>query len=370
MKAMALVTREAGKLGQIEEVNVPEPSEHDVLVRTVSCGICHTDMSAINQDIPVPLPFVVGHEGAGIVEKVGSAVTYVKPGDKVAMGVPYCMECKFCQAGHPMCCVRADELNFGGFHNDGKTRLTDKDGKPLHCMFVQSSYCTLSLTNEINCIKLPEETTMEDLPYVGSLACGLETGSGIVLNYFKAEPGSAFVVFGCGAVGCAAIMAAKIANCRYIIGVDVVDSRLDLALELGATHVINGAKQDAVAEIKKITEYGADYALDNTANPQCILQALDCLAPLGIAVSCGTTGMKTVPVLPQFQLMSGRNALAGVIQGDVRPKDWVPKLVKWYKEGKFPFDRLIKFYDFTTESIEQAYADSHAGTTIKPVVKF
>lgn len=370
MKAMALVTREKGKLGKIEEVNIPEPKANDVIVKMVAVGVCHTDHNAIDQDLPTQLPAVMGHEGSGIVEAVGANVTEVKPGDKVVVGIPWCGECGTCMIGHPAQCERTFELSFFGSYVDGERRLTDKDGNAVSSFFAQGTFSTYAIADIHNIVKLPEEVTMEELPYMGPLACGQETGSGTVLNVLQVKAGSSIAIFGCGAVGLAAIMAAKIGGCLNIIGVDVVDSRLELAKELGATHVINGKNADAVAEIMKITGKGCEYAIDNTANVVCINQALDCLAFFGTAITMGTTGPNKIPVLPQTQLMVGQKALVGAIQGDVRPKEWIPKLVKWYKQGKFPFDKLIKFYDFNEEQIEKAFADSKNGTTIKPVIRF
>ena len=369
MKAQALVTRERGKIGKIEEINLPDPRENDVLIKMVAVGICHTDHNAIDQDLPTQLPAVMGHEGAGIVEKVGSKVTEVKPGDKVVVGIPWCGDCEPCSTGHPAQCERTFELSFLGGYRDGDRRLTDKDGKEVSSFFAQGTFATYAIADIHNIIKLPEEVTDEDLPYMGPLACGQESGSGAVLNVLGVKAGSSIAIFGCGAVGLAAIMAAKIGGCLNIIGVDVVDSRLELAKELGATHVINGKNVDAVGEIMKITGKGCEYAIDNTANVLCINQALDCLKAFGTAITMGTTGPNKIPVTPQTQLMVGQKALIGVIQGDVRPKEWIPKLVKWYKQGKFPFDRLIKFYDFNEEQFEQAFADSKSGKTVKPVIR-
>lgn len=370
MKARALVTREVGKIGKIEEINIPEPKENDVIIKMVSVGICHTDHNAIDQDLPTQLPAVMGHEGAGVVEKVGAHVTEVKPGDKVVVGVPWCGECEPCLTGHPAQCERTFELSFLGAYNDGMRRLTDKDGKELSSFFAQGTFATYAISDIHNVVKLPDDVTMEELAYMGPLACGQESGSGAVLNVLNVKAGSSIAIFGCGALGLAAIMAAKIGGCLNIIGIDVVDSRLALAKELGATHVINGKTTDAVAEIMKITGKGCEYSLDNTANVTCINQALDCLKAFGTAISMGTTGPNQIPVTPQTQLMVGQKSLVGVIQGDVRPKEWIPKLVQWYKQGKFPFDRLIRFYDFTEEQVEQAFEDSKNGKTIKPVIRF
>lgn len=371
MKARALVTREKGNAGKIEEIEIPEPKGTEVVVKMVGCGVCHTDGVAIDQNLPTPLPAVMGHEGSGIVERVGSEVTEVKPGDKVILAFPWCGKCETCMTGHPAQCEQTVELSFLGVFADGKKRLADKHGTMLSSFFCQSSFATHAITDVKGIVKIADDATLDELASYGPLGCGLETGTGTIMNVLRAKPGSSIAVFGCGAVGMAAIMGAKIAGCINIIGIDLVDSRLKLAKELGATHVINGKQGDTVNEIRKITGgKGVEYSLENTATPACINQALECLRPFGVCASVGSTGNQRIPIVPQDQLNAGQRTLMGVVQGDVRPKEWLPKLIQWHKQGKLPFDRLIKYYDFTEDGIAKAFADSHSGVTIKPVIRF
>lgn len=365
MKIKAAVVHSAGQDFLIEEVELDEPKESEVLVKMVGCGICHSDAFARDQGLPVPLPAVMGHEGSGIIEKVGSAVQTVKPGDHVVLSYFSCGHCEACVTGHPSQCDQSFEVSFGGVYKDGTKRLS-QNGLEISAFFGQSSFATYAVADERNVVKIDDDV---DLALMGPLGCGIQTGAGTVINVLRPKAGSSFVVFGCGAVGLSAIMAAKIVGCSQIIGVDAVPSRLELAKELGATHVINGKEvNDTVAEIMKITGKGADYSLDTSAAPALINQALYCLKTLGTAVSVGSTGDQEVCIKLQYDLMAGGKTLIGAIQGDSIPQLFIPKLVRFYKEGKFPMDKLVKFYSF--EEINKAFEDSHKGIIIKPVIRF
>ncbi|KUO75851.1 MAG: aryl-alcohol dehydrogenase [Desulfosporosinus sp. BRH_c37] len=365
MKIKAAVTHTPRQKFVIEEVELAEPKESEVLVKMVGCGVCHTDAVARDQEMPVPLPAVLGHEGSGVVEKVGSSVRTLKPGDHVVLTVFSCGNCEACLTGHPSQCEQSFPTSFCGVYKDGTKRLT-QNGVELSTFFAQSSFATYAIADERNTVKIDDDV---DLALMGPLGCGLQTGAGTVLNKIKPEAGSSIVIFGCGAVGLSALMAAKIAGCSIIIGVDVVPSRLELAKELGATQVINGNDvEDTVAEITKITGKGADYSLDTTASPALVNQALYCLKPLGTCAIVGASGETEFNIKLQYAVMGLGKTLVGVVEGDSIPKLFIPTLVKFYKEGRFPIDKLIKFYSF--EDINQAFEDSKNGITIKPVIKF
>jgi aryl-alcohol dehydrogenase len=299
---------------------------------------------------------VPGHEGSGIVESVGSRVTEFAPGDKVCMSFSYCNECYSCVTGRPYECEKNGLFNFGGRCYDGTTRLT-KDGVELSNFFNQSSFATYSVTHRNNLVKVPDDM---DLRLTGPLGCGLQTGAGAVLNYLKPEPGSSIVIVGCGAVGLRALMAAKISGCAIIIAVDAIDSRLELAQELGATHIINAAKTDTVAAARDITKgRGANYAFNATGSGKTARTAIECTDLFGnIAVLCGDHG-------GELGFMASR-VVRGITEGLSIPGLFIPQLIRFYQEGLYPFDKLVEFYAF--EDINQASADSLSGKTIKPIL--
>lgn len=360
MKIQAAVTHALGEEFKFEEVELAEPSAHEVLVKIVASGVCHTD--AVARDLGLsPFPVVLGHEGSGIVEKVGSAVTTIEEGDHVVLSFAYCGHCENCLTGHPTVCLNFNDLNFGGQMEDGTNRIHQHD-HAVSTFFGQSSFGTYAVTNERNVVKVDKEV---DLTLLGPLGCGIQTGSGTVLNRLKPEFGSSLVVFGSGAVGLSAVMAAKIAGCLNIIAVDIHDNRLELAKELGATHTLNGTQVDVVAEIKKITGNGAHYSVETTGVPPVVKQAIHGLRPLGTCAIVGVTPEITFDV--HNDIMAEGKTVMGVIEGDSIPQVFIPQLVNYYKRGLFPFDKLTKVYEF--EQLNEAFEDSKKGTAIKPIVK-
>ncbi|MDR2197508.1 MAG: NAD(P)-dependent alcohol dehydrogenase [Coriobacteriales bacterium] len=365
MKATAAVTHETGKLS-IEEVELAPPRASEALVRLVATGVCHTDSAGIQQYIPVALPAIFGHEGVGVVEEVGLGVQTLKPGDRVIMTYPSCGTCDYCVSGHPWACDQLNTLFFDGTFKDGTKRFS-QNGVEISSFFGQGSFSTHVVVDARNAVKVDVDSD-EELARLCSLGCGVQTGAGAVLNGIRPEPGTSLAVFGCGGVGMAALMAAKLAGCYPIIAVDVVPSRLELALELGATHAVNGREGDAVAEIKAITGKGAHASVESSGVPALTLQALRCLRRLGTCCVVSVTGTDTVDFEIEALVMNPSVTFMGLTEGGSNPQVFIPELVKFYRQGKLPIDRLIEFYDF--RDIEQAFADSHSGKTIKPILRF
>ena len=319
-----------------------------------------------DQVYPVPLPIVLGHEGAGIVEAVGPAVQKVGPGDHVAVSFLNCARCRPCFDGSPASCANFNDMNFAGQRPDGSHALTSAaGGEPLHDRFFgQSSFATYAIAHERNTVNVRDDAPLELL---GPLGCGIQTGAGTVLRALKVGAGATFAVTGAGAVGLSAVMAAHLAGATTIIAVDVVPSRLDLARDLGATHVVNGAATDAVEAIRRITGSGVDYALDTTGIPALIRQAVDALRQRGTAAILGASAPDARLDLAANALMQSCKTIIGVVEGDSVPDVFVPQLLELYMQGRFPFDRLVQFYDF--DQINQAAADTESGATVKPILR-
>jgi len=361
MKIQAAVTHAKGKEFAIEEVSLDTPRSQEVLVKVVATGVCHTD--AVARDLGItPYPIVLGHEGAGIVEQVGNNVSTLAVGDHVVMSFAHCGHCDHCLTGHPTVCSKFNDLNFGGHLEDESSRLKQGDVE-LATFFGQSSFGTHVVAHERNLVKVDKDV---DLALLGPLGCGIQTGAGTVLNRLKPEFGTAIAVYGCGAVGLSAIMAASIAGCQQIFAVDVHDSRLALAKELGATHTFNGKTTNVVEAIREVSAGGSHYAVETTGVPPVVRQCLHALRPLGQAAIVGVTPEMNIDV--HNDLMAEGKSMIGVIEGDSVPRVFIPKLVDYFKAGKFPFDKLIKFYRF--DQINQAFEDSAKGTAVKPVLKF
>ena len=362
MQIKAAVTREANAAFVIEDVHIEAPRCDEILIKVLACGICHTDELARIQALPVPLPIVLGHEGCGIVEEVGADVREFKPGDRVAVSFGYCGTCAQCAAGNPTLCELFVKLNFGGVMTDNTSRLS-QNGTPIASFFGQSTFATHAVVSERSAVKIPDDIPLE---ITGPLGCGIQTGAGAVLNRIKPRPGSAIVVFGCGSVGLSAVMAAKLSGCGMIIGVDVVPARLEMARELGATHVLNSAvTTDIAGEVRKLTGAGADFSVDSTGKSVCTRMALHSIRPGGAAVIVG--GGREVTINIEIDLMGCSKSLVGVTEGDSNPKLFIPELLEHYRAGRLPFDKLITYYDFT--DIGKAMDDVHSGKVIKAVLK-
>lgn len=361
----AAVIRDKGGEFSLEDVTLEDPRPDEVLVRTVASGICHTDLSTRDQLLPPGPPVILGHEGSGVVEAVGSAVTSVAVGDRVVLAPVSCGGCRNCLAGHPMNCETFMPVNFGGRRVDGSTAYRAADGEELNAhYFGQSSFGSHLLTTERCLVKVPDGAPLELL---GPLGCGLQTGAGAVLNVLDPEPGSSIVVFGAGGVGLAAVMAARIAGCAPIIVVDLIRSRLDTAADLGATHVIDAGAEDVVERVTAITGGGADYALDAVGLPKTMRTAVDVLNIGGTAGLVGAGGFGQEVSLDLAHLLIGRT-VKGIVEGDSVPQLFIPKLIRFYLAGQFPFDKLIQTYPF--EEINAAAADAEAGGVIKPVLVY
>ncbi|MCM3762853.1 NAD(P)-dependent alcohol dehydrogenase [Alkalihalobacillus oceani] len=363
MLTKAAVTNGKGDPFKIESLKVDEPKAGEVLVRIVGVGICHTDLIVRDQYYPVPLPAVLGHEGSGVVEKIGDGVTTVVPGDHVVLSFASCGTCKSCMTGRPYACQTFYELNFTGTMQDGTCRIHKEDGTDVSNFFGQASFSEYAVVSERNVVNVPKDVPLELL---GPLGCGIQTGSGAVLNKLKPEIGSSIVVFGSGSVGLSAIMAAKVASCGTIIAVDVQESRLEFAKELGATHTINPKNVNVVEEIQAITGGGADYTIETTSRPEVLRQAVDSLATLGTTVIIGAPALGTEVSLDVNTILFEKK-VTGLLLGSSIPQIFIPQLIGLYKEGKFPFDKLVKYY--TLDQINQAADDSESGVTIKPILK-
>ncbi len=363
MKIQAAVIEKTGEEFRIVDMELDPPKQNEVLVKIIACGVCHTDEVARRQIIPVPLPAVFGHEGCGEVLETGPGVTGLKQGDKVGFSYGYCGVCEACRTGRPYGCRENRRLNFGGVQFDGTKRL-HKDGKPVSSFFGQGAFATHAVVHVNNIVPLPEDI---DPALAAPMGCGIQTGAGAVLNYIKPRPSDSLFITGCGPVGLSAVMAARIAGCTTIIACDVVPSRLELALELGATAAVNAKEcEDVIEHVRELTGgEGAHYAVDCTGSGECVRQSLNCTRPLGTCVILGATQTLTINV--ENELMGQVKTLAGLVEGCSLPQVFIPELLDYYHQGRFPFDRLITFYDF--KDINRAFDDSGSGRVVKAVLR-
>lgn len=361
MRIRAAVAR-AGAPLRIEDCELAEPGAHEVAVVVEACGICHTDLSAHDGAYGTPLPAVLGHEGVGRISALGAGVRGFAVGDRVLMSFGACGECPACRERTPGYCRHAHQFNLLGRRLDGSSPIS-VDGRPITGHFFgQSSFATHAVAAATNLVKLDE-----DLPAAAMvpLACGVQTGVGAVVHVLEAGPGDSLAVFGCGTVGLAAVMAAKIVGCARVVAVDRRADRLALALGLGATHTVDTARPEGEAALGELR--GLTLAFDSTGSPALLAAALAALRSRGRLVLAGLSPKGATLALDPNRLMAGGRTLRGTVEGDADPPTFIPRMIAWYRQGSLPVDRLVTTYPF--ERIDAAVADMRAGRAIKPVLQ-
>ncbi|WP_328420199.1 NAD(P)-dependent alcohol dehydrogenase [Streptomyces sp. NBC_00443] len=362
----AAVVESGGAPFTLSDVELDEPGPHEAVVRMVATGLCHTDLGVASGGLPFPLPGVLGHEGAGVVEAVGPAVTGVAPGDHVVLSFSSCGDCRNCRGGHPAYCATWLPLNLiGGRRADGSSTISRGGDELGGHFFGQSSFAERALVDERSLVKVDPEVPLAS---IAPLGCGVQTGVGAVWNVLKPVTGSTVVVLGAGAVGLSAVMAAALTPATHIVAVDRVDERLSLAKELGATHTVNAAEADLGEALAEITGgQGADGVVETTGNVGVLRQGVDALAARGTLVVVGAPPFGTEVALDVNGLLGGKQ-IVGLTLGDAETQTFIPALVRLVKEGRLPLHRLISTYPFA--DIDQAVRDMGAGKAIKPVLTF
>lgn len=368
MKTMAAVAFEAAKPLEIVEVDLDGPRAGEVLVELKATGVCHTDAFTLSGDDPEgAFPAILGHEGAGVVVDVGEGVKDLKPGDHVIpLYTPECRSCDFCLNPKTNLCQAVRTTQGQGLMPDGTSRFSLDGQRILHYMGC-STFSNYTVLPEIAVAKVREDAPFDKICYIG---CGVTTGIGAVAFTMKVEPGSTVAVFGLGGIGLNVIQGAKMVGARRIIGIDLNDTRKDIATKFGMTDFINPKDvDDIVGHIVEITDGGVDYSFECIGNVQVMRQALECCHK-GWGESCivGVAGAgKEISTRP-FQLVTGRS-WRGTAFGGARGRTDVPKIVDWYMEGKLNIDDLIT-HKMPLSRINDAFDLMHAGKSIRSVVEF
>ncbi|HSQ96564.1 MAG TPA: NAD(P)-dependent alcohol dehydrogenase [Croceibacterium sp.] len=358
MKITAAVSRGSTDAPALEQLELEEPRAGEMRIRLVATGICHTDLHE-HPGRHSPHPIVLGHEGAGVVERLGEGVAGFEIGDHVILSGNSCGHCPSCKANRPTYCDLAMPLCFGGKRLDGSTSL---EGGAVHSHFFgQSSFATHCLVPQRTAVKMDKDLPLEKL---GPLGCGVVTGAGAVIEALNVRYGDTIAVFGTGGVGLSAVMAAKLVGARRIVAVDINRERLELARELGATDCILADEDGVAAKVRAVTGRGVDFSFNTTTVPDVHTMALECLAMNGTAGFVAAPRGEWTPKM--FAMLAGGKQLRGILGGDAHPGLFLPKLVDHWRQGRFPFDRLLTFYPFA--EIDRAFADAHSGKAIKPVL--
>ncbi|MDP1630607.1 MAG: NAD(P)-dependent alcohol dehydrogenase [Caulobacter sp.] len=363
MKIQAAVAVGAGKPFEIRTLDLEDPRDDEVLVRIVGVGVCHTDL-VFKEAEAIAAPAVLGHEGSGIVEKVGAGVTKVVPGDRVAISFRSCGSCHRCDQGDPAYCHSMPLLNYAGMRPDGSKTLADNGAPVGSNFFGQSSFGAYAISYERNLVKVPEDLPLE---LMGPLGCGIQTGAGGVMRSLACEAGSALLITGGGPVGLSAVMGARIQGCGVIIVVEPHAARRALALDYGATHVIDpAAGTDLAAAVRAVVPHGVGYAFDTTGIPAVQSAVLGALEPKGVFGIVGVAAPGTPLPGDVNTVMTFGYTIKGIIEGDSDPDEFLPELMDHYRQGRLPFDRMIKTFPFA--QINEAIAAQHRGDCIKIVL--
>jgi S-(hydroxymethyl)glutathione dehydrogenase / alcohol dehydrogenase len=367
MKTRAAVLEQFGSPLEVQELDLAEPKEGEVLVRLVACGVCHTDLFAASGADPSGYsPTVLGHEGAGVVERTGPGVTGVEPGDHVVtLFSPQCRECSHCLDPRTNLCLAIREQQGQGFLPDGTTRFS-RDGEPIRHFMGTSTFSEYTVMPEIALARINPEAPLDRACL---FACGLSTGLGAAMNTAKVEPGSTCVVFGAGMVGLGAVAGCRLQGAERIVCVDLSPDRLELAKGQGATHTNRGGP-DAVQHTLDLTDgFGADYTFEATGNVGVMRQAVEAARMgWGLATVCGVAGKgETLDVVPRF-LITGRR-VAGSSFGGVKGRDQVPQLIERYLAGDIDVDPFVS-HKLTLDEVNRGFELMEAQDGIRSVIDF
>lgn len=364
MKAAVLYA--AGAPLQIEDLTVEDPKRGEVMVRVAAGGVCHSDLHVMNGDLGAPLPVVLGHEGAGIVEKVGDGVTDVAPGDHVLLlWRASCGHCKHCLRGRPALCEMGTSIRWSGHLTDGTSRFRRGSDEIRHFNGV-SSFGELTVVPREGLIKIDPTIPLEKAAIVG---CAVMTGVGAVVNTARVAPGDSIAVIGCGGVGLNVVQGGALAGAEKIVAVDVLDNKLEYARQFGATHVVNAREGDPIEAVKEITGGGADYVFEVIGNPKTMAQGYQMARRGGTLIVVGVAKTGAEVSFPALSLMLDEKTVRGSLYGSCRPEFDVPRFLNLYRAGKLKLDELIS-REYPLAQINEAFAALGRGEVARSIIRF
>jgi NDMA-dependent alcohol dehydrogenase len=350
---------------RVEEVDLAPPQDGEVLVRIGAAGVCHSDYHFMNGDLPVGLPCVLGHEGAGVVEEVGAGVTTVAPGDHVVLLFrPNCGHCEFCSQGRPALCWMAGKLRNTGRMLNGTSRLSGGGAELKHFLGV-SCFAERTVVPEQGVVPIGKDVPMEVAALVG---CAVMTGVGAVMNTAHVNPGAAVLIIGAGGVGLNCVMGAALVGAHPIIVADLVDSKLETAMDFGATHAVNAGTRGLVDAVRDLTNgEGVDFSFEAIGNPKTMAQAVQALRRGGTAIAVGIAPLGSEMAINAGELVYMERTVRGSYYGSTRPQADMPRLLQLYKAGKLPIDRLIS-RRYPLDKVNEAYDALLAGEVARSVL--
>lgn len=345
---------------EIREFALPRLKAHEIEVRLVASGVCHSDWHIVKGEWPqVELPSILGHEGAGVVAAVGDGIGDVRPGDHVILSwKPSCGYCEMCQKGHPAVCSLPHDQSAAPIFPDSDRRMLKMNGL--------GTFSTRTIVRRTSVVPIAKDMPLAQAALIG---CGVMTGLGAVVNTARVEPGSAVAVFGCGGVGLNCLQGARLVNAWPIIAVDVLDNKLELARQFGATHVVNAQREDPVARIKALTGgAGAHYAFEAIGlTPAPFIQSVECTRPRGVTVYVGHAPVHT-ELKMDARMWIEEKTVIGSLYGSARTQLDFPRIVQLYREGRLLLDELVS-REFPLAQVNDAFAALERGEVARSILR-
>ena len=360
--ARAAILEQPGEGLTIGDVELADPMPHEVLIDTKACGLCHSDLHFIDGAYPHPLPCIPGHEAAGVVRKVGSEVTTVKPGDHVVSCLSaFCGHCEFCVTGRMALCMgedtRRDQTQPG--------RITRAGGGAVNQMLNLSAFCEQMLIHEHACVAIDKDMPLDRAAVIG---CAVTTGAGTVFNACSVVPGEAVAVIGCGGVGLAAVNAARIAGAGKVIAIDPLSEKRELAKALGATHSVDAMADDAVEQVMRLSHGGVHHAIEAVGRPASAQLTVDVLRRGGTATILGMMPLDCKVSLSAMDLLSGKKLQGAIMGMNHFPVD-LPRLVDFYMRGLLDLDTIIA-ERISLDQVNEGFDKMRDGHTARSVIVF
>ncbi|MBB2198783.1 alcohol dehydrogenase catalytic domain-containing protein [Gluconacetobacter sp. 1c LMG 22058] len=375
MKIKAAVLHEMGRPApyaqslplSIETLDLAPPGPEEVLVRIMAAGLCHSDLSVINASRPRPMPMVLGHEAAGVIEQIGKDVTGFSVGDHVVMAfTPSCGHCPTCSGGRPAMCEPGGAANAAGTLIDGAVRLS-LDGRPIHHHLGVSAFADHAVVSPNSLVKIDPGVPFAEAALFG---CAVMTGVGAVVNTAKVGMGTTVAVVGLGGVGLSAVMGARAAGAREVIAIDLSDVKLALAREVGATAVINAAAPDALDQVRRLSAGGVDYAFEMAGSIRALESAVEMTRRAGgMTVTAGLPPHDATLPVNISRLVAEERTLAGSYMGTCVPVRDIPRYIEMYRAGRLPVDRLLSGR-IALEGINAAFDRLNAADVVRQVIEF
>ncbi len=375
MKTKAAVLYESGAPApyaqslplHIAELTLSDPGSGEVLVEMAGAGLCHSDLSVIDGSRPRVMPMVMGHEASGIVREVGANVSEFAPGDHVVFSwVASCGRCEFCVTGRGALCRPGADANIAGTLLSGARHFTDANANLCNHHLGVAAFSQFSIAAQESLVKIDPSFP---LPLAALFGCAVMTGVGAVVNTARVTPGSSVAVFGLGGVGLSAVMGARVAGANPIIAVDRLDSKLKLAREIGATHVINVEKDDPIAAVRDLIGDGVEYAFESVGNEQVLIQAYGATRCGGTTVTVGLPAPDKMFSIPALSITAEERTIKGSYMGSCVPRRDIPRYIELYQAGKLPVEKL-QTHTLRLDEINEGFDRLAQGTAVRQIISF